>query len=107
MGAALRTDPTLVRVGPLSEVHHCPLAAKIRKRLRRREVPVDITCVYSTELVEQPAEEDEPAQASADEVVQRGRARRPLGSLPTLTGIFGLTAANTALRLLLADAFPA
>ena len=43
MGAALRTDPTLVRVGPLHEVHNCPLAAKIRKALRKVDVPLDFT----------------------------------------------------------------
>jgi hypothetical protein len=30
----------------------------------------------------------------------RGRKRRTLGSLPTLTGIFGLVAANTAIGML-------
>ena len=30
MGAALRTDPTQVRVGLLQDVHTCPLAARIR-----------------------------------------------------------------------------
>ena len=40
---------------------------------------------------------------SAEDAVTRGRARRPLGSLPTLTGIFGLYAAHTAIQMLLAD----
>jgi tRNA threonylcarbamoyladenosine dehydratase len=104
MGAALRTDPTAVRIGPLEEVHHCPLAARLRKRLRAQSVPLDMPCVYSIEPVGELrrtaiAAEPEPG----GEVVSRGRSRRPLGSLPTLTGIFGLTLANTALRILLGD----
>ncbi|MGE5611296.1 MAG: ThiF family adenylyltransferase [Bacillota bacterium] len=114
MGAALRTDPTCVRVGPLEEVHHCPLAAKIRKRLRHRDVPVDIPCVYSIEpVVDLPAEaidregrHNEAVLGRDEEVLNRGRTRRTLGSLPTLTGIFGLTAANAGLRMLLGERFP-
>jgi tRNA A37 threonylcarbamoyladenosine dehydratase len=107
MGAALRTDPTCIRVGPLSGVHHCPLAAKVRKKLRQAEIPTHFPCVYSIEPVDNLPEgvigPEEP-QPSTD--LERGRVRRPLGSLPTLTGIFGLTAANTAIRILLRDLFP-
>lgn len=37
---------------------------------------------------------------------QRGRKRSTIGSLPTLTGIFGLTVAHCALEMLLKDLFP-
>lgn len=107
MGAALRTDPACVRVGPLHDVHHCPLAAKIRKRLRAKALPLDFLCVYSIEpLAHLPEHAVDPTAHAGEDVLHRGRLRRPLGSLPTLTGIFGLTAANTALRLLLANHFP-
>jgi len=107
MGAALRTDPGLVRVGPLSEVHHCPLAAKVRKRLRLRGIDTELLCVYSTEPVEWLRKEVIGTEEQArDELVVRGRARRVLGSLPTLTGIFGLTAANAAIKILLNEYFP-
>jgi len=104
MGAALRTDPTLVRVGPMKEVAGCPLAAKIRKVLRQMELPLDFTCVYSTEPRAQlPAEAIKAAPETGEESLVRGRKRSTLGSLPTLTGIFGLTAANTAIQRLLVD----
>jgi tRNA A37 threonylcarbamoyladenosine dehydratase len=107
MGAALRTDPACVRVGPLEEVHMCPLAAKIRKALRKRQVPLDFTCVYSIEpLPALPEGAIDCPERSNEDLLQRGRQRRPLGSLPTLTGIFGLTAANAALRLLLGPLMP-
>lgn len=107
MGAALRTDPTCIRIGPMREVHHCPLAAKIRKRLRGRQVPLDFTCIYSIEPVsELPADVVDVQGESGEDTIVRGRQRRPLGSLPTLTGIFGLTAANEAIRMLLGDLWP-
>jgi len=37
------------------------------------------------------------------EYFEKGRRRAALGSLPTLTGIFGLTIANAAIQLLSAD----
>jgi len=107
MGAALRTDPTQVRVGSLADIHHCPLARRVRKELRKRGVSLDLCCVYSTEPVNglrQTAITFD--RADEEESVQRGRKRSVLGSLPTLTGIFGLTAANTALRLLVGEGFP-
>ncbi len=112
MGAALRTDPTMIRTGPLGKSHHCPLAAMIRRRLRRRGAGVDFPCVYSIEPP--PPAADEPMTADeavvgpeeAPDTYIRGRARRTLGSLPTITGIFGLTVANEALRILLGGSFP-
>jgi tRNA A37 threonylcarbamoyladenosine dehydratase len=110
MGAALRTDPTSVRVGPLAKVHHCPLAQRVRKKLRLREVPTDFPCVYSVEPIDhlpQTARTPEKQNEPDEENLIRGRKRTALGSLPTLTGIFGLTAANTALQILLKHRFPA
>jgi tRNA threonylcarbamoyladenosine dehydratase len=102
MGAALRTDPTSVRVGPLKNVKYCPLARQIRKRLRQRDIGVDFTCVHSVEPVSDLPEDVIGDEDNApEETFSRGRKRRTLGSLPTLTGIFGLTAANTALQFLL------
>ncbi|NLE30506.1 MAG: tRNA threonylcarbamoyladenosine dehydratase [Phycisphaerae bacterium] len=107
MGAALRTDPTLVRTGPLSAVHHCPLASKVRKKLRQAGVATNFTCVYSIEPVKNlPPGVIGPEEPESCTSLERGRTRRPLGSLPTLTGIFGLTAANSALQILLKESFP-
>lgn len=107
MGAALRIDPSKVRVGSLSSVHDCPLAKRVRKELRKRGVSLDLCCIYSTEPVGMlrkiAISFDRPDE---EESLQRGRKRSVLGSLPTLTGIFGLTAANTALKILLGEDFP-
>lgn len=98
MGAALRRDPAKIAVSDLFKSKNCPLAKYVRKLLRRRGIVKGIPCVYSSELV------DENALAPADEepLVSRGRQRHVLGSLPTITGIFGLTLANWAINFLAA-----
>ena len=104
MGAALRTDPTLVRIGKLHEVTYCPLAAILRKYLRRRDVSTDFDCVYSPEPVRHLRRDAVlPPEESEENFYPKGRKRASLGSLPTLTGIFGLTAANHVLLKLLGE----
>lgn len=97
-GAALRTDPLSIRVAPLSQTHACPLAAKIRRKLRKRGVGIEFPCIYSIEPVRH--EPGAPEESGETPVLERGRPRQTLGSLPTLTGIFGLIAANLALERL-------
>lgn len=101
MGAALRTDAAAVRVGPVKDVKGCPLAAKVRNLLRKSGTHLDFTCVYSLEPV---GELKKRRQVDPEtEHFEKGRRRAALGSLPTVTGIFGLTIANEALRLLTAE----
>jgi tRNA A37 threonylcarbamoyladenosine dehydratase len=102
LGAALRTDPTAVRVAPLAKVHHCPLGSEVRNRLRRRGVPVDFPCIFSEEPMPYPLPIAAPTDRLGDQpAIARGRTRNTLGSLPTITGIFGLTAANLAINMLI------
>jgi tRNA threonylcarbamoyladenosine dehydratase len=105
MGAATRTDPAAVRVGDLSDTDACPLARLVRKRLRARGIVTGIRCVYSLEPA-RPPRTDAPAEPAEPEEPARGRTRTPLGSLSTLTGIFGLIAATEVLRHLAGDAWP-
>lgn len=107
MGAALRTDPSRVRIGTLERSERCPLARHVRQRLRRLGIRADFPVVYSDETTEglRPEAAGSPGE-DPEEAFERGRARAPLGSLPTLTGIFGLVAANAALEILLGDLWP-
>ena len=92
MGAAMKTKPELVRVAKMKDSYQCPLAAFIRKRLRRRDIPLDFPVVYS------PEKPDKAHLKMPEGTTQKsGRVRHEMGSLPTLTGIFGLTAAQVAL----------
>ena len=119
MGAANRLDPDRVRSGDLFASEGCPLARFVRKRLRRRGFAEGVWCVYSDEPPAGPARapapgSDESRQSPGrlirenveEESFRRGRDRPVLGSLPTLTGIFGLRMAHEAIRRLAAPPHP-
>ncbi len=95
MGAALRRDPSCITLGDISQTINCPLARLVRKRLRRLGIASGVSCVYSTELVP----DDSSVRMSEDATPHTGcgRPRQALGSLPTLTGIFGLRLATAAI----------
>jgi tRNA A37 threonylcarbamoyladenosine dehydratase len=101
MGAALRKDPSRIKTGDLMETTGCPLARQVRQNLRKRGIGKGISVVYSDEEVNftyKEVREDPDAE----------NGRRVLGSLVTITGIFGLTLAQLALmRLLGKDCFSA
>ncbi len=102
MGAALRRDPFAIGQADLMDSHTCPLARQVRKKLRRRGVGRGIRCIYSTEKVEyrykEPKDEEFPERN--EQILDRGRPRRVLGSLPTVTALFGIHAAHAALEQL-------
>ena len=53
MGAALKMDPTKINVAEFWKVKGCPLAAALRRRLKKGEKPAKkFLCVYSEELLE-------------------------------------------------------
>ena len=100
MGAAVRTDPTQIRVGPLAESERCPLARHVRRNLRRRGAPIDFLCVYSTE----PCRNDllpDPIDVEAHD--GPGRKRTPLGTLSYMPALFGLRIAEEVIRRLIAE----
>lgn len=101
MGAATRLDPEAIRFAPILEAIGCPLARLIKKRLRRRLVEGDLWCVYSAERknLKAIAGPDEGGISEEGEYA-RGRKRSVLGSISTITGMFGLRLAHEAvLRL--------
>jgi tRNA A37 threonylcarbamoyladenosine dehydratase len=106
MGAALRTDPSAVCVGPLRSTRGCPLAKRLRRMLRDHIDLDAVQCVYSDEVVPEGSAREPDEADLAESPTGRGRQRRTLPSLPTLTGIFGLTVANEAIRSLVGDAWP-
>lgn len=105
MGAALRTDILRVRAGDLFKTHGCPLAKQMRSRLRRRGIKKGIFCIYSDDPVSQEIRQKLKTLKlfNEEEHYERGRKRRKLGSLPTVTGAFGLVAAHYAIRYLTGD----
>ena len=77
-------DLSKINVGRMDQTSGCPLAARLRKKLRAKGIPLDFPCVYS----------EEPA---ADAVAPG----REMGSLVTVTGTFGLLLAHETVRRLL------
>ena len=82
MGAALKTDPGQIRVSEFWEVDGCPLAAALRRRMRRqvRFPERKFRCVWSPE------------------VVRSGKGQEANGSMVHITGIMGFTLAGLVLK---------
>lgn len=96
MGAALKTDPAHIRSGKLSETKNCGLSRQLRQRLKKKGVNLSaINCVYSDEQVLLPE-----SAVIVNETADGVRRKSTLGSLPTITAIFGLTIANHVIRKL-------
>lgn len=101
MGAALKSDVSKIFYGHLSQTKNCALAKFVRKRLKRRNVDIaKIKCVSSTEVPDIPETALFETENSASE---NGRVRKTMGSLPTVTAIFGLTIANEVIKILTAE----
>lgn len=98
MGAALKTDVSHIRYAKLSNSKNCGLAKFIRKRLKKRGIDISgINCVFSDEQIDLP---EMAVISNVDDQNPNGRPRNTLGSLPTVTAIFGLTIANRAILYL-------
>lgn len=87
MGAALKMDPTKVRVAEFWQVRGCPLGAMLRKRMRQAgTLPAkEITCVYDEEVLTNKGASPE------------GRTN---GSLVHITAIFGMTLCGLVIQAL-------
>lgn len=86
MGAALKSDPSRIRVAEFWKVNGCPLAAALRRRFRKagNYPSAKFSCVYSDELLQNRlTNHDEP---------------RANGTLIHITAVFGLTLASMVIR---------
>jgi tRNA threonylcarbamoyladenosine dehydratase len=53
MGASLKIDPTRIEVAEFWKVKGCPLGSRIRKMIRKGDLPAkEFLCVYSEEILE-------------------------------------------------------
>lgn len=101
MGAGARSDPSLVRIGKLSNTRNCGLARALRKRLRKEKFRTDFLCAYSEELPVEPASGIPPEAARKDPATGVDRStgkKRVNGALVHVTGVFGFTIAGTIIR---------
>lgn len=96
MGAARKTDISRIKTADLMNTSVCPLAKQVRTRLRHEGVGRGIEVVFSDE---EPAQ-NAPATETEIEESGDGTVRKVLGSMPTVTGMFGLVLAHLALKKL-------
>ncbi len=95
MGAALKLDPTRIKVAEFRNVVGCPLARALRQRFKRagRWPARKFQCVYSDELLENKGESRLDVEVKGDSVKASTN-----GSLMHITAIFGLTLAGLVIR---------
>ncbi|MDX9964085.1 tRNA threonylcarbamoyladenosine dehydratase [Desulfobacter postgatei] len=107
MGAAGRTDVSMIRTGDLFDTEVCPLARMVRRRLRRRGLSSGVPCVYSIEppLNKEPFEDKDAVDLLEQDHVEggHGRLRPPIGSAAWVPGCFGLTLAGLVAKALAAE----
>lgn len=89
MGAALKMDPTRIRVAEFGKVRGCPLGSALRKRMKRAQLKPThkFQCVYSEELLDNVGTQPEPESK-----------RQTNGSMSHITAIFGFTIAGLVLN---------
>ena len=111
MGAALKIDPTRIKVAEFWKVEGCPLARALRQRFKRsgRYPARKFLCVYSDELLPNLGPEtdcgsencicrnsaDDPGLINPE---NRSRKAQINGSLMHITATFGLTIAGLIIK---------
>lgn len=98
MGAAGRRDVSALRRGDLWESRGCPLASRVRKFLRRRELVLPLPCIWS----EEPAAPALPPDLD-DRTLDRGRVRNRLPSALAVPGAAGYALASLAIDRLVGE----
>lgn len=95
MGAALKLDPTQVRVAEFWDVRGCPLGAAIRKKYRKQNtLPAKkFLCVYDAEVLPNLGPEPDPEEDPG--LFHKAQVN---GTAAPVTGIFGLTLAGLVLQ---------
>lgn len=96
MGAALKVDPCRVRVAEFMEIRGCPLAAAIRKKMKRAGTLPSrkFLCVYDDEVLPNLGKTEEEADNSS---IQASKAVIN-GTTAPVTGVFGFTLSGLVLK---------
>lgn len=90
MGAAGKIDPSKIKIGDISQSSICPLAKRVRKKLRTYNITDGFQVVFSIEPPIQPFDPNVIPTDKQDNVYQRGRVRMVQGTISYLPAIFGL-----------------
>ena len=86
MGAALKTDVSRIKIAPLSATRNCHMAKVVRQNLKKYGIDITkIVCVFS----------DEQSSLPNTAIIKTPNEHKNiLGSLPTITAVFGLMMAH-------------
>jgi tRNA A37 threonylcarbamoyladenosine dehydratase len=109
MGAALKMDPTRIKVAEFWKVAGCPLASKVRRLIKQGESPgKKFLCVYSDELLsnrisgQEPKDLNEmvPTPLNPDQVDHDWNLSKVSinGTVAHITAIFGFTLAGLVMQ---------
>ncbi len=108
MGAAMKLDPSLVRVADIAETTRCRMARSVRKLLRKEGIETGVKVVYSLEEFRQPlvdggCKSDCICPNKDEQQFSCEHRRQVLGSISYLPAIFGMTMAGVVINELLAE----
>lgn len=102
MGAALKIDPTRIKVAEFWKVKGCPLAAALRRKMKQGEKPSKkVTCVYSDELLENKGLKYENDESKNSQLLKQDNPSikaQTNGTLVHITAIFGFTLAGLIIK---------
>ena len=94
MGASTRLNPGQVQSSDISLTSHCPIAKRVRKRLKLAGIEKGIFAIYSTEVPRN-------TNMRSSNALFAPKSGTSMGSFSCLPGIFGLTAAQETICNLL------
>ena len=89
MGAGGKTDPSKVQIADISKTHQCPLAASIRRRLKKHGVTTGFKAVFSTEISPEDALREAPTHSQFK--------RTTVGTISYMPAVFGCWCAAAAM----------
>ncbi len=97
-------NPALIQVGDLMDTFGCRGKAS-PYQTAAKSCGTGILTVFSSEPVDYSYQEPEMEKYvhQNEQILDRGRKRMVLGSLPTITGMFGLRLGHEAINYLLHD----
>lgn len=102
MGAALKMDPTRIKVAEFWKVAGCPLAAALRRKMKQGEKPAKkFQCVYSDELLENKGLKYDFDESKSSELLKQENPSVKAstnGTLVHITAIFGFTLSGLVIQ---------
>jgi tRNA A37 threonylcarbamoyladenosine dehydratase len=113
MGASLKIDPTKIEVAEFWNVKGCPLGSKIRKMIRKGDLPAKkFLCVFSEEMIESkgspascgsdkclcPKTKDAPGDPTLADHEWCSKKAVINGTVAHITAIFGFTLAGLVIQ---------